>query len=742
MNWMLLKQRTPELLRKIPLKQIILWVAIVIFGGLAVLVGAVAVDFFGDREGLVKSLEREKQWLVGQGEEKPRPPILILARDGEVMGEFVPVRGSRISLSSCKADLGWLKKAVVSAEDREFYDHAGISLRGIARAMINNLLALSVKEGGGSITQQLARNLYTDHSPTLYRKIYETFAAFQIEAILNKEEILCLYMNRIYMGEGRVGAEEASWFYFRKPPQNLDAAEAAMIVGLFPSPVRYSPRNNIVLSTKKQELVLDAMVEQGHITEEQAKADLAAFQKRYGVSLSEEDPHPGLIGAYGASRDFRRNDAPAANEAAKSFLYENVPEELIRKGGLKVYTSIDLKKQKNALAAVRSTVDQVRRKVADNARKAGLSPGIARTLNGVLISLSVPDGEITSMVGGYTVSEGWNQTKRIYSMRRQPGSALKGFLYAVAMDRGILKPDSTVVDKKLNYDGYSPHNWYGYYKGEMPLRKAVALSVNTVAVQTLHDLGVDYFRDRLTQALELSYYDASERFQGGLSLALGTGDLTPMELLRLYGMILNNGNLVRPRLIRKVVDEQGTVLWEPPPAGPTVSVISPESCAAAIWLMEAVVDEVEDGTAGWIGKRKDKDPNFLPFPIAGKSGTVQTPAAVRRKFPGLPGSRDAWFVGLVPTEATVVWVGNDEGAPFPGGGSSTAGAIWAAFAGDSYGKISRRFPNVADLQEPAEIEPETEPVPLLNPNESHLPDTPENTPGTDPGGRADHHFTP
>ena len=166
------------------------------------------------------------------------------------------------------------------------------------------------------------------------------------------------------------------------------------------------------------------------------------------------------------------------------------------------------------------------------------------------------------------------------------------------------------------------------------------------------------------------------------------------------------------------------------------------STAAAIWLMEAVVDEVEDGTAGWIGKRKDKDPNFLPFPIAGKSGTVQTPAAVRRKFPGLPGSRDAWFVGLVPTEATVVWVGNDEGAPFPGGGSSTAGAIWAAFAGDSYGKISRRFPNVADLQEPAEIEPETEPVPLLNPNESHLPDTPENTPGTDPGGRADHHFTP
>ncbi|MCB1139436.1 MAG: transglycosylase domain-containing protein [Leptospiraceae bacterium] len=742
--WMMIRERTPSVLKKIPYKAVLLWGTLVLVGAITVLVSAVAVDFLGDREGLVRALEREKQWLQGVGQEKPHPPILILARNGEVMGEFVPVRGSRISLESCKTDLTWLNRAVVSAEDKEFYDHMGISLRGIARAMINNVIHFSIREGGGSVTQQLARNLFTDHSPTLYRKIYETFAAFQIESMMSKDEILCLYMNRIYMGEGRVGAEEASWFYFRKPPQNLDAAEAAMIAGLFPSPVRYSPLNDIVLSTRKQNLVLDALVEQGHLTEEERQKSLANFQKRYEVSLSEQDPHPGLIGAYGASRDFRKNDAPAANEAAKSFLYEAVPEEIIRQGGLKIYTTIDLEKQRSALRSVRNTVDQMREKVSANATKAGLSPKLARNLNGVLLSMTVPDGNITAMVGGYAVTEGWNQTSRIYTMRRQPGSALKGFLYAVAMDRDVLKPDSQVVDRRLDYDGYSPRNWYGHYKGEMPLRKAVALSVNTVAVSTLHDLGVSYFRDRLTQALELSYYDASQRFDGGLSLALGTGELTPMELLRIYGMILNDGYLIRPRLILRIEDAQGTVQWQAPENEEKVSVLSPESAAAAIWLMQAVVDEVESGTAGWIGKRKAKDKNFLPFPIAGKSGTVQTPPAVRKKYPGMPGSRDAWFVGMVPGEVSVVWVGHDNGAPFPGGGSSTAGAIWADFASHSFRTIRNRFPEVPDLEEQPEIEIEEEtPVPFLNPHESHLPDSPEGLEGNgETPGRADHFFTP
>lgn len=746
MNYLLLiKERTPSVLRKIPFKAILLWGSIAVVALVTVLVSAVAVDFLGDRDGLVQALDREKQWLQGVGQEKPRPAILILARNGEVIGEFVPVRGSRISLESCKADLGWLKKAVVSAEDREFYDHSGISLRGIARAMINNILAFSVREGGGSITQQLARNLFTDHSPTLYRKIYETFAAFQIESMMNKEEILCLYLNRIYMGEGRVGAEEASWFYFRKPPQKLDAAEAAMIVGLFPSPVRYSPLNDIVLSTKKQNLVLDAMQEQGEITEEEREDAMKAFSRRYELSLEEENPHSGLIGAYGASRDFRRNDAPAANEAAKSFLYETVPEEIISQGGLKIYTTIDIEKQRQALKAVRSTVDGIREQVENSARKAGLETRLANGINGVTISMSVPGGEITSMVGGYAVKEGWTQAKRIYDMRRQPGSALKGFLYAVALDKEILKPDSQVVDRRLDYDGYSPGNWYGHYKGEMPLRRAVALSVNTVAVSTLHEMGVSYFRDRLTQALELSYHDASDRFEGGLSLALGTGELTPMELLRLYGMILNEGNMIRPRLITRIEDAQGTVQWEVIKETEKVSVLSSEAAASAIWLMQAVVDEVEDGTAGWMGKRKKKDKNFLPFPIAGKSGTVQTPPSTRRKYPGMPGSRDAWFVGMVPGEVTVVWVGHDDGVPFQGGGSSSAGAIWAEFANSAYRGITAQFPDVPELEKP-EIVPEDSdtPVPFLNPHdETHLPDSPERMDdGGETPGRADHFFTP
>ena len=161
--------------------------------------------------------------------------------------------------------------------------------------------------------------------------------------------------------------------------------------------------------------------------------------------------------------------------------------------------------------------------------------------------------------------------------------------------------------------------------------------------------------------------------------------------------------------------------------------------------MQAVVDEVEQGTAGWTGKRKQKDKNFLPFPIAGKSGTVQTPASTRRKYPGMPGSRDAWFVGLVPGEVTVVWVGHDDGVPFPGGGSSTAGGIWADYAGNAYNGIKARFPDVPNMEDPETVaEPEETPVPFMNPHdESHLPDSPERLEGDgETPGRADHFFTP
>lgn len=662
--------------------------AICVFA-LTVLTLGVFVRFLYDRAEISASLEKEKMWLRGQGDRPAKPMIQILANDDSLIGEYLPQRESRIPLDACTTQMVWLSRAAVSSEDKDFFTHGGVSYRGILRAFINNIRRFSVREGGGSITQQVARNLYIDRStPGLIRKIYETFAAFLIESKLSKQEILCLYMNRIYMGEGRLGAEEASWFYFRKPPTSLDAAEAAMIVGLFPSPVRYSPMNNIKLSLHKQEMVLDAMERDGFIKPGEQPGILKYFKARYEIT----EKSPGKIGLYGASRDFRLNSAPAANDRVRQFLYENIPEEIVREGGLTVRTTIDPIKQAAALDAVRRGIERVRADMINKARDKTFAETQSRRLNGTLISMDPHTGELRALVGGYGVVE-TGSSDRIWKMQRQPGSAIKGFLYASALNAGSIDFEAEVVDEPVSFNGYVPKNSYGSYKGKMTLRQAVALSCNTIAVKTLHELGPGEFRDMLGRALELSYFDTRERFQSNLTLALGSGEVTPLELARIYGILLNEGTTVRPVLIRSVTDKSGTVLWEGT-ASSGSRVLSAESSSQAIDLLRGVVDPEDEGTAGWIGQQKLKNPNYLPFPIAGKSGTVQTVPEVLRKFPGLTGVHDAWFVGLVPGDVSVVWIGQDEGAPFPGGGSGSAGTIWADYANSGFRSVTGDFPPV------------------------------------------------
>ncbi|MBE7439938.1 MAG: penicillin-binding protein [Spirochaetales bacterium] len=655
----------------------------------SIFVSFVYVTFLFQKGDIAADIEEYRNWLHGKGKTQDRPPIQILARDGKLIGEFFPERGSSLRLNKCK-ELTWLGRAAVSSEDRQFYEHGGISYRGIARAMLNNLLSLGFREGGGSITQQVARNLFTDRRANLFRKLYETFIAFLLEDQLSKDEILCLYLNKIYMGEGRIGAEEASWFYFRKPPEALDAAEAAMIVGLFPSPVRYSPLNNARLSLRKQEVVMQALLRDEHLNEKNKAAFQKSFRARYQIR---SDDSAGNVGRYGASRDFRLNAAPAANAYVRQFLFENFAEDLIRSGGLVVHTTIDRPRQASALNAVRNGIDGIRAQLRKNTKAApDRIEHVSEMMNGVLVSLDTQNGDMLALVGGYGVSEG-NMTRRIFSMLRPPGSAIKAFLYAVALDEGVLNVSSVVEDRDLQIDGYSPRNWYRNFKGEMPIREAVALSVNTVAVSTLNQIGVDRFRNRMGRVLGLDSSQLKERFPGSLSLALGTGEMTPLEMARLHAPILNGGRVVEPRLITRVEDPDGVEIWKSEANLSGEYVLSPSACGGTLYLLESVLEE--QGTAGWIGKQRNKNPKYLPFPVAGKSGTVQSTAAHYKKFPGFYGSRDAWWVGFVPGEVTVVWAGNDEGAPFPGSGAGTTGSIWANYAqGALPGQVTGRFPEV------------------------------------------------
>ncbi len=644
-----------------------------------ILSGGVYAKYRLDRSEIDSSLSRYKQWLAGGSEMPEKPPVLIYDRDGKLLGEYLTEKQSRITLNACSG-LIWLKAAAVSAEDHDFYKHGGVSIQGISRAFMRNVLSLSIREGGGTITQQVARNLFTSRStPVLIRKIYETYAAFQVEERMSKDEILCLYLNKIYMGEGRIGAEEASYFYFRKSPASLDAAEAAMIVGLFPSPSRYSPLNNIDMAMKKQSLVLDALARDGKIKPREKDALIARFKQIYQVVIADKNSKSGTLGEYGASRYFRSNLAPDVNDYAVNFLRKQIPEEEMEKGGLKVYTTVDFARQSAALSAVRSAVARTRNEMA---ARAPFPPQVVEQmrdgLNGVLISVNARSGEILAMVGGFGVNDSGTRISRPFDMKRQPGSAVKGFLYAVALDEEVIKEDDEMMDEPISIGGYRPHNWYGGYRGKVTMRQAVAMSINTVAVKILHQLGVNLFRDRMLDALDLSYSDASERFPRNLSLALGSGEVSPVELAMLYSAIVNGGIRIHPRLITRVENAAGETIWEDLSPPDRDRILSRKACASVIRLLESVVEE--EGTAEWIARRRNVSRTYLQFPVAGKSGTVETEDSIVKKYRGMRGVHDAWFAGLVPGEVSIVWVGHDRGVPFPGSGGGTAGSIWAAYA--------------------------------------------------------------
>lgn len=661
-------------------KKIILRAGAIGFAAMVLLVGGVFIKYLTDRSQITETLRDLKQWMAG-GEGAPeKPPILILAADGRLLGEYLPEKQSRLTLGACSS-LTWLNHAAVSAEDRGFYEHQGVSWRGVARAMMRNILSLSIREGGGTITQQLARNLFTSRrTPGLIRKIYETFAAYQIEGELSKNEILCLYLNKIYMGEGRIGAEEASYFYFRKPPGELSAAEAAMIVGLFPSPARYSPLNNIRYSMAKQKKVLDALVRDGHLKEGDVDRIVKGFMAQYRVTLGEKgEASPGTVGAYGASRQFRTNIAPDVNETSIRFLRESISEQTIAEGGLKIYTTIDYARQIAALAAVRQQVEGAR---AELAKGSAFAPAATRHLtsglNGVLVSVDPSSGGVRAVVGGYSLSYDGAPIDRAWVMKRQPGSAIKGFLYATALDEEVIHEDDEVVDEAVAFGSYRPKNWYPGYKGKITLRHAVAQSVNTVAVKTLHELGTSKFRSRMAKTLRLDFLESRARFPDNLSLALGSGEVTPVELALLYAPLLNGGRSIQPRLVTKITSAEGETLWEENPPAKGDVVLSEAACESAIRLMQSVVEE--SGTAQWIARQRTANGTFLPFPLAGKSGTVEIEDAIVQKYRGMRGVHDAWFVALVPGEVSVTWVGHDDGAPFPGAGSTTAGGAWVLYA--------------------------------------------------------------
>jgi penicillin-binding protein 1A len=654
--------------------------------------GGAYVVWSSEEARVERSLEKYRSEVSNFYDSFQPKSVKILDRSGKVIGEFYrrnfrPIRTDNLNKHHI---LLW---AVLASEDREFFSHGGVNYAAIGRAVITNLIQFRLSQGGSTITQQLAKLTLNLGKRNLFNKITELYCTFYIETHFSKEEILAMYLNQIFLGEGNTGVEEAARYYFRKPASELTAEEAAMLVGSIPAPSIFNPIRNLGIALNRQKRVLYDMAqnEELHLApseipkkfSQSIEGNLKKFRLIYKVKeYKDEDGNPRYssdIGKYGADKDFRINLAPDFNTEVRRFVLDSFSNEDLEERGMVVYSTLDLDKQRMAEESLRVGVDSVRGDLAKQEKELSskgslelseLTKTILPQMSGSLISMDPETGDIEALVGGYKISNTF-RFNRAEDARRQPGSTIKALVYALAFEKRIVNPSSKIRDEKLDFSGYSPKNWYKGYRGEMTIRTALAQSVNTVSVKLMDQVGVGYFLSKLGLILSLSDEEISNRFQRNLSLALGSGELSPMELAIIYATIANGGRRVTPRKIVKITDSDGNEFYQTTPNEAAEQILDPVACAMAINTLESVL--TEEGTMTL--KKIPGEANLF----AGKTGTVQSPKTKSNRWKGLKGVRDAWFAGLSPRNVTVVWVGHDEGAPFPGSGSGVSGGIWLRF---------------------------------------------------------------
>lgn len=493
----------------------------------------------------------------------------------------------------------YIQQAIIANEDSRFYNHFGIDPIGIVRALWVDIRARSVVEGGSTITQQLAKNMFLTQERTVIRKLKEALLAVVIERKFSKQEILQAYLNQIYFGEGAYGVEAAAQVYFGKRASELTLAESAMLAGLPRGPNLYSPYSDLKAALDRRSMVLSGMVKGGFITEQQATQAnaeplvLAGKKKRlvqasYFLDYVAND----LVSRYGANR--------------------------VYKGGLKVYTTLDIKTQQAA--------EQVLEK-----------------FQGAVIALDPRTGYIKAMVGGRNYEE--SQINRVVAEVRQPGSAFKPFVYSVALNQGLTAA-SVIIDEPINIGGYSPVNYDKKYRGSVTLKKALRWSVNIAAVKLANQVGMDNVLN-LAKSMGITTIVPEDN---NLASALGglSRGTNLMELSTAYTAFANDGVLSKPISILRVLDENDQVLEEAQLA--QQSVLSPENAYILTDMLSGVLQD-GTGTPGNIGR-----------PSAGKTGTTDE-------------YRTAWFIGYTPDLLVGIYIGNDDRTPVAISGTEVSG-LW------------------------------------------------------------------
>lgn len=544
------------------------------------------------------------EWRVPE-----RPPnVRILANDGALLANRGDTGGEQVRMEQLP---NYLPQAVIAIEDRRFHHHYGLDPIGLTRAMVVNVQAGRFVQGGSTITQQLAKNLFLTAERTVSRKIQELILAVWLETTYSKNEIMELYLNRVYLGAGAYGVDAAARRYFGKAASEVTLAEAATLAGLLRAPSRWAPTSNPEGAQARAATVLRAMVEEDFITEEEAR-------------LARENP--------AATVDRMRRGA--GNYAADAVMDELDRLIDLIEGDITVETTIDPYLQARAEMALRGA----------------LGAQEAADLQGAVVSID-GTGAVRALVGGrdYAASQ-FNRATRAF---RQPGSAFKPFVYLAALEAG-LRPNTIRNDRPTTIGNWSPENYSREYRGPVTLADALALSLNTVAAQLAAEVGPARV---INTAQRLGIESDMER---NASIALGTSEVSPMELTAAYTPFANGGYAVDPHLITRIRDEAGRTVFDRNGAG-FGQVIAPQH----VWAMNGMLSRtLVIGT----GRRAALD----TWVGAGKTGTTQ-------------GLRDAWFVGYTANLTTGVWIGKDDNSPMDritGGG--VPAQVWQAFMTDAH----------------------------------------------------------
>ena len=513
-----------------------------------------------------------------------------------------------------------LQNAFIAAEDNRFYDHIGVDPIGILRAVVTNLTNRGIAQGGSTITQQLAKNAFLSQDQTLKRKIQEAILALELERKYSKKEILEMYMNQIYFGRGAYGIQTAAHTYFGKDVGDLTLAECAMIAGLPKSPNYYS--SSVNEATARKNVVVGQMEKYGYITPSQAEE-----AKKSSLDIKQK------------STSNTTDETAYFIDYVTQEIAQKYGDDALYKDGLKIYTTLDTDKQHAAVQAMRHLPET-------HTDDQGLTQP-----QGAIISIDPKTGHILAMVGG----RGQDSFNRASMAVRQPGSAFKPFVYMTAMEHDMT-PDTIMEDKKVEYGGWSPHNADNSYQGRMPLWKALALSVNTVAVQLADKVGPsNVIANAKKLGITTLVEDGSPNDDNLASTALGglTKGVTPLEMAAAYGAFANKGVYIKPTAIVKILDRNGNVLEDNSSDVQKTQVMSEKTAYEMTSMLEGVITR-GTGTAASIGR-----------PAAGKTGTTDD-------------NHDAWFIGYTPDIVTAVWVGDDTGSQSLGEiyGGTVPAQIW------------------------------------------------------------------